>query len=180
MRRHPVDGAEILEQITGLREMAQIVRYHQEAYDGSGYPEGLKGEQIPIGARIATVVDAFDAMITNRPYRKGMPIEQAIAELKRNAGKQFDPRIVAAVVEIYEEGTLKPPHMPDPTPSYNPYENPQDVNGYAKARGNHAEPRAGRGSNGAPRPKAARRPGITQPRRDVPPAKSARKSPKSK
>lgn len=129
MRRHPVDGAEILEQITGLREMAQIVRYHQEAYDGSGYPEGLKGTKIPIGARIATVVDAFDAMITNRPYRKGMPIEQAIEELKRNAGKQFDPQIVETIVEIYEEGQLKPAHMPDPTP-HSPFPpSPEEVNG---------------------------------------------------
>ncbi len=114
MRRHPVDGAEILEQITGLKEMAKIVRYHQEAYDGSGYPEGLKGEQVPIGARIATVVDAFDAMITDRPYRKGMPVERAIEELKRNRGVQFDPQVVDALVSLYEEGNLKPAHLPEP------------------------------------------------------------------
>ena len=114
MRRHPVDGAEILEQITGLKEMAKIVRYHQEAYDGSGYPEGLKGEEIPIGARIATVVDAFDAMTTDRPYRKGMTIEKAIEELKRNRGTQFDPKVVDALVGLYEEGNLKPAHLPDP------------------------------------------------------------------
>ena len=114
MRRHPVDGAEILEQITGLKEMSKVVRYHQEAYDGSGYPEGLKGDQIPIGARIATVVDAFDAMITDRPYRKGMPIEKAIHELKRNRGSQFDPKVVDALVALYEEGKLKPAHLPEP------------------------------------------------------------------
>ncbi len=114
MRRHPVDGAEILEQIDGLKEVARIVRYHQEAYDGSGYPEGLKGEQIPIGARIATVVDAFDAMITDRPYRKGMPVAEAIEELKRNRGTQFDPRVVEAVVTLYEQGNLKPVHLPEP------------------------------------------------------------------
>jgi len=117
MRRHPVDGAEILEQIDGLKEMAQIVRYHQESYDGSGYPEGLKGEQIPIGARIATAVDAFDAMITNRPYRKGMPVQKAIEELRRHSGRQFDPLIVDAIIEIYEEGKLKPGHIPDPASS---------------------------------------------------------------
>jgi len=114
MRRHPIDGAEILEQIDGLKEMAKVVRYHQEAYDGSGYPEGLKGEEIPIGARIATVVDAFDAMITDRPYRKGMQIAQAIEELKRNRGTQFDPTVVDAIIEIYEEGNLKPAHMLEP------------------------------------------------------------------
>lgn len=115
MRRHPVDGAEILEQIAGLQELARIVRYHQEAYDGTGYPEGLKGENIPLGARIASVVDAFDAMITDRPYRKGMPIEKAIEELKRCRGKQFDPQVVDAIIAIYEEGTLKPVHLPDPS-----------------------------------------------------------------
>ena len=117
MRRHPVDGAEILEQIAGLQELAKIVRYHQESYDGSGYPDGLKGEAIPLGARIATAVDAFDAMITDRPYRKGMPIEQAIEELKRFRGIQFDPMVVDAIVSLYEEGTLKPAHLPDPSHS---------------------------------------------------------------
>ena len=131
MRRHPVDGAEILEQITGLKEMAQIVRYHQEAYDGSGYPDGLKGDAIPIGARIATVVDAFDAMITNRPYRKGMPIEQAIVELKRNAGKQFDPKVVSAITALYQEGRLKPAHLPDPTPGQSAASGLESLNGHS-------------------------------------------------
>lgn len=110
MRRHPIDGAEILDQIGGLSEMSKIVRYHQEAYDGSGYPEGLKGEGIPIGARVATVVDAFDAMTTDRPYRKGMSVEQAIEELKRNRGVQFDPVVVDAMVSLYEEGGLTCAH----------------------------------------------------------------------
>ena len=117
MRRHPADGAEILEQITGLKEMSKIVRYHQEAFDGSGYPEGLKGEEIPIGARIATVVDSFDAMVTDRPYRKGMTVEKAVEELKRNRGTQFDPVVVDTIVELYEEGNLKPVHLPDPANS---------------------------------------------------------------
>ena len=110
MRRHPVDGAEILEQIDGLKEMADIVRYHQEAYDGTGYPEGLKGDQIPIGSRIAAVVDAFDAMITDRPYRKGMSLEKAIEELRRCRGAQFDPAVVDAIIGIYEEGKLRTEH----------------------------------------------------------------------
>ena len=108
MRQHPVDGAEILEHISGLKEMAKIVRYHQEAYNGSGYPEGLKGEQIPMGARIATVVDAFDAMVTDRPYRKGMPIEKALEELQRNRAIQFDPLVVDTIIELYREGVLLP------------------------------------------------------------------------
>ena len=114
MRRHPVDGAEILEQIAGLQEMAKIVRYHQESYDGSGYPEGLKGEQIPIGARIATAVDAFDAMVTDRPYRKGMTVEKAIEELKRKRGSQFDPQVVDAIVGLYQCGNFQPLHHPNP------------------------------------------------------------------
>jgi len=132
MRRHPVDGAEILEQIESLKEMAKVVRYHQEAYDGSGYPEGLKGEEIPIGARIATVVDAFDAMITDRPYRKGMPITRAVEELKRNRGTQFDPVVVDAIIEIYEEGNLKPVHLPEPN------------------HPNHTDPPPSQGTNGDP------------------------------
>ncbi len=120
MRRHPVEGAEILEQITGLSEMSKIVRYHQEAYDGTGYPEGLKGTQIPLGARIATVVDAFDAMVTDRPYRKGMTVAQAVEELKRNKGSQFDPDVVDALVSLHEAGQLKPLHAnhgaPEPPP----------------------------------------------------------------
>ena len=114
MRRHPGDGADVLQQIGNLKEMADNVRYHHECYDGSGYPEGLKGKQIPVGARIASVVDAFDAMISDRPYRKAMSIENAIAELKRCRNSQFDPVVVDAVVAMYEEGNLKPCHVPHP------------------------------------------------------------------
>jgi HD-GYP domain-containing protein (c-di-GMP phosphodiesterase class II) len=110
MRRHPADGAEILEQISGLKELAKIVRCHQESYNGSGYPAGLKGNEIPMGARIASAVDAFDAMVTDRPYRKGMPVQKAIDELRRNRGVQFDPLVVDAIISLYEEGTLKPLH----------------------------------------------------------------------
>jgi len=122
MRRHPVDGAEVLEQIANLKEMAFNVRYHHERYDGDGYPEGLKGEAIPLGARIAAVVDAFDAMISDRPYRKSMPVAQAIDELQRCKGTQFDPEVVDAVVELYKEGTLKPEHLPrlDPASAKDP------------------------------------------------------------
>jgi len=120
IRRHPVDGAEVLEQIAGLKEMSHNVRYHHERYDGKGYPEGRKGKEIPLGARIAAVVDAFDAMISDRPYRKAMPVEQAIEELKRFRGSQFDPQVVDAVIALYEEGKLKPEHLPrlDPAHTY--------------------------------------------------------------
>jgi putative nucleotidyltransferase with HDIG domain len=112
MRRHPVDGADILDRIDGLKEMARNVRHHHERYDGGGYPAGLKGEQIPIGARIASVVDAFDAMISDRPYRKAMSIEKAIEELLRCRGTQFDPQVVDAVVELCREQKIKPHHVP--------------------------------------------------------------------
>jgi len=118
MRRHPVDGAEVLEQIANLREMANNVRYHHERYDGSGYPEGLKGEAIPIGARIAAVVDAFDAMISDRPYRKAMSVEHAVEELTRNKGSQFDPKVVDALISLYREGRLHPDHIPRLDPAH--------------------------------------------------------------
>ena len=117
MRRHPVDGAEVLERIAGLKAMAENVRHHHERYDGTGYPDGLKGTAIPLGARIAAVVDAFDAMISDRPYRNAMPIEEAIEELRRNRGTQFDPQVADTFLALYQEGKLKPNHVPhlDPT-----------------------------------------------------------------
>ncbi len=106
MRKHPMDGAEVLEQIQGLEGPAQIIRYHQERWDGKGYPEGLKENDIPIGAQVAAVADAFDAMTSDRPYRKGMSRTQAIEELKRNAATQFSPSIVKIMIELYEEGSV--------------------------------------------------------------------------
>jgi putative two-component system response regulator len=117
MRRHPVDGAEVLQRIAGLSGMANNVRYHHEWYNGAGYPEGRKGEEIPLGARIAAVVDAFDAMISDRPYRKGMAIEQAVEELKRYRGTQFDPKVVDALIALYVEGKLEPNHVPHLDPA---------------------------------------------------------------
>ncbi|MBI3320423.1 MAG: response regulator [Candidatus Omnitrophica bacterium] len=118
MRRHPVDGADVLERIAGLKEMAHNVRYHHESYDGSGYPEGRKGQDIPIGARIAAVVDAFDAMISNRPYRKAIPVEAAIKELQRCRGTQFDPQVVDALIALYEEGKLEADQVPHLDPAH--------------------------------------------------------------
>jgi putative nucleotidyltransferase with HDIG domain len=95
MRRHCDIGFAVLERIPFLKEAAEIVLSHQECYDGSGYPRGLKGEQIPIGARIFAVADTLDAMISDRPYRKALPISAAREEIQRFSGKQFDPRVVA-------------------------------------------------------------------------------------
>ena len=94
MRRHCEIGYEVLERIPFLKEAAEIVLAHQECYDGSGYPRGLRGEQIPLGARIFAVADTLDAMISDRPYRKALPISAAREEIRRHSGTQFDPRVV--------------------------------------------------------------------------------------
>jgi putative nucleotidyltransferase with HDIG domain len=94
MRKHCEIGFSVLERIPFLKEAAEIVLSHQECYDGSGYPRGLKGEQIPLGARIFAVADTLDAMISDRPYRKALPISVARDEIRRYSGRQFDPRVV--------------------------------------------------------------------------------------
>ncbi|RLB04624.1 MAG: phosphohydrolase, partial [Deltaproteobacteria bacterium] len=104
MRKHPLLGADILGHIKQLRSIIPAIKYHHEHYDGSGYPEGLKGEEIPFHARIIAVADTFDAMITDRPYQKGMSKEEAVEELKRNAGTQFDPQVVDAFAKALDGG----------------------------------------------------------------------------
>jgi putative nucleotidyltransferase with HDIG domain len=103
MKIHPVVGADILERVKFPYPVVPIVRSHHEAWDGSGYPDGLKGEEIPIGARILTVVDCFDALASERPYRKALPMEEAIAIMKSKAGMQFDPEIVQLLETHYPE-----------------------------------------------------------------------------
>lgn len=100
MRRHPVIGERILRRTPELESIARLVRHEHEHWDGSGYPDGLSGEAIPIGSRIILVCDAYNAMITQRPYRAPMSDEEAIAELERCAGAQFDPRVVSALVQL--------------------------------------------------------------------------------
>ncbi|HTX75709.1 MAG TPA: HD domain-containing phosphohydrolase [Terracidiphilus sp.] len=102
MKIHPVVGADILERVRFPYPVVPIVRSHHEAWDGSGYPDGLKGEEIPIGARILTAVDCFDALASDRPYRKAMPLDQALAMVKSKAGSQFDPEIVRLLEEHYQ------------------------------------------------------------------------------
>lgn len=104
MRTHPMVGAQIVEPISFLGEAVEIVRSHHERFDGAGYPRGLVGEEIPLAARIFAVADSFDAMTSDRPYRSAMPIEAAIEEILDGAGTQFDPMMVAAFVELVEEG----------------------------------------------------------------------------
>ena len=100
MRTHPLIGYQMLASIPFMQNAAEIVRSHHEMFDGSGYPEGLKGEEITLPARVFAVVDAFDAMTTDRPYRAALSLEDAAAELTRMAGTQFDPDVVAAFVPL--------------------------------------------------------------------------------
>jgi diguanylate cyclase (GGDEF)-like protein/putative nucleotidyltransferase with HDIG domain len=101
MKIHPVVGADILARVRFPYPVVPIVRSHHEAWDGSGYPDGLKGEEIPIAARILTVVDAFDALASDRPYRKALPLDEAMATIRGKAGTQFDPRIVQLLEKHY-------------------------------------------------------------------------------
>ena len=94
MKLHPSKSFEILKDFPVFNKIANNVKYHHERFDGRGYPEGIKGEDIPLNARIILIADTFDAMTSTRPYRKGLPFEMAFTELKEFGGTQFDPNIV--------------------------------------------------------------------------------------
>jgi putative nucleotidyltransferase with HDIG domain len=106
IKRHPVAGEEILKPVKFLQEVAKVIRQHQERWDGKGYPDGLKGEEIHLYARIVAVADAFDAMTSDRSYRKAMKIEDAVEEILRNSGSQFDPKVVEAFYRAYKNGLI--------------------------------------------------------------------------
>jgi len=107
MKQHCEIGARIVEPIGKLRNVGNIIKHHQEKYDGTGYPDGLKDEEIPLEARIIAVVDAYHAMTSDRPYRKALPEDVAMKELRNNIGTQFDPIVVAAFVRTWERGSIK-------------------------------------------------------------------------
>jgi response regulator RpfG family c-di-GMP phosphodiesterase len=100
MKTHPERGGKILREVKFLDPVIPIIHYHHEQFDGRGYPEGLSGESIPIGSRIVAVLDAFDAMTSDRPYRKGLPMDTAVKELMRYSGSQFDPKVVNAFIDV--------------------------------------------------------------------------------
>ena len=98
MREHPVIGERILRAIPGMGSIARIVRHEHERFDGAGYPDGISGDEIPIGSRIILACDAYHAMTSDRPYRKAMPHAEAIRELAKNAGTQFDPQVTEVLI----------------------------------------------------------------------------------
>ncbi|HEY8685238.1 MAG TPA: HD-GYP domain-containing protein, partial [Chloroflexota bacterium] len=109
MQDHPSIGANILSSYSAFQGSIDIVRHHHERWDGRGYPNGLRGEEIPIGSRIITVVDSFDSMTADRPYRRGMTVDDAVSRLKDGMGTQFDPRVSATFIQLLiEKGTYLP------------------------------------------------------------------------
>jgi len=106
MKSHTVIGERICRPLQQDKLILEVIRHHHERYDGKGYPDGLAGEDIPIAARIMAVVDAYDALTSDRPYRKRLSQEQAVQILKQEAGKQFDPKIAIAFVSMLETGRL--------------------------------------------------------------------------
>ncbi|MDD5730964.1 MAG: HD domain-containing protein, partial [Candidatus Omnitrophica bacterium] len=106
MKEHPVIGATILQSISELEHVILGVKYHHERYDGTGYPEGLNNGNIPMHAAIIAVADSFDAMTTDRPYRKAKNVEESVKEIESLSGKQFHPNVASALVQLYNEGSI--------------------------------------------------------------------------
>jgi HD-GYP domain-containing protein (c-di-GMP phosphodiesterase class II) len=101
MKRHPEAGAGLLIGVAGFEKVSTAILAHHECYDGLGYPFGLAGLDIPMEARIVSVVDAYDAMTSHRPYRQAMSHKEAVEQLNRNSGAQFDPTVVAAANAVF-------------------------------------------------------------------------------
>ena len=110
MQKHPEIGAQILAPVEFLQPVRPIVRAGHERWDGKGYPDGLAGEDIPLGARIIFVCDAYHAMTSDRAYRKALPEEEALRRLAEAAGTQFDPGVVDAFMRVHERGEIRHPH----------------------------------------------------------------------
>jgi HD-GYP domain-containing protein (c-di-GMP phosphodiesterase class II) len=107
MKLHPVIGEDILRPLEPLREMLPAIRWHHEAWNGRGYPDGLKGEQIPLIARIVAVADTFDAITTNRPYQKAYSPEYAVETITKLTGARFDAKVVTAFLRAFQQGFIK-------------------------------------------------------------------------
>ncbi len=118
--RHPLVAHKILKPLRFLAREADAIKYHHERFDGKGYPDGLKGEEIPLPARIVTVADAFDAMTSTRPYRSALPLDVALGELHRGAGVQFDPRVTEAFAAIPRSRVIEISRCYDARPTATP------------------------------------------------------------
>lgn len=102
LKQHAVIGAEMVEQVRLLKDLAPLIRHHHECWDGSGYPDGLKGEEIPLGARILAVATAYDSMESKKSFHDKMDDKRAIEELKSNAGVKYDPAVVEAFLKVLQ------------------------------------------------------------------------------
>lgn len=107
VKRHPIKSAEIIKHVQILKPVIPIILHHHEKFDGSGYPSRLKKSQIPVGARVMSVADAFDAMVYGRPYKERISVKDALEEIKKNSGSQFDPSIVKCLIKIFHNKKLK-------------------------------------------------------------------------
>lgn len=107
VKAHPAAGVEIIKHMKALKSVIPIIMYHHENYDGTGYPKGLKRDQIPLGARIMAVVSAFESMITKRPYRVAKSIDEAVEEISSNSGTQFDPKVVDAFLKVMAKKDIR-------------------------------------------------------------------------
>jgi HD-GYP domain-containing protein (c-di-GMP phosphodiesterase class II) len=103
IKKHPAEGERIMAAYSPFKEMLAVVRSHHERFDGKGYPDGLAGENISMGARVIAVADSFDAMISNRTYRQGLGFDRTIEEIKRGKNTQFDGQIVDALLRLIEK-----------------------------------------------------------------------------
>ena len=112
IRAHPIAGARLIESVPGFRPALPYVLHHHEWWDGTGYPHGLAGEEIPIEARLLGVADAFDAMTSVRSYRAALSVEQALVELQRCAGSQFDPGLAETFVDGWRAGDIAVVELP--------------------------------------------------------------------
>lgn len=113
IRVHPTIGASLLGAISSMQDVVPCVMHHHERIDGAGYPAGLIGDAIPLGARIIAVADAFDAMTTDRPYRRALALSDAVAEIVAKTGQQFDPACALAFGQLIARGSIVPPDSQD-------------------------------------------------------------------
>ncbi len=114
IKQHPDYGARIVRPMRFAAEVGPIIRHHHERWDGKGYPQGLSGEAIPVGARIVAIVDAYDAMMTDRPYRRALGLEETLRRLREGRGREWDPQLLDLFIELVEQGRLELPLLEDP------------------------------------------------------------------